>query len=136
MEFLFEWLFELLFVVFQFFGEMLLQVIIEILLEIGFHVAAEPFQRKPELWLAFIGYAIFGGIAGGVSLIFLPHLLIDSYSLQVVGLFASPIAAGLVMVCIGAWRRRRGDDLVRLDRFAYSFIFAFMLGLIRFAFAH
>jgi len=127
---------ELLFIVFQFFGEMLLQVFIEVLLEMGFHGVADSFQRKPDPWLAFIGYAIFGGIAGAVSLIFLPILLIDSHSLQVVGLFAAPFTAGLIMVCVGMWRRRRGDDLVRLDRFAYSFIFAFMLGLIRFIYAH
>lgn len=127
---------ELLFIVFQFFGEILLQVVIEILAEIGLHSVAEPFQRKPEPWLAFIGYAIFGAIAGALSLWLLPLHLIYSHTLQIIGLFAAPLAASSIMVCLGAWRRRRGEELVRLDRFAYSFIFAFMLGLIRFLFAH
>ena len=126
---------ELIFIVFQFFGELFLQVFAEIFLEVGFHRAADSFQRKPEPWLAFIGYAIFGGIFGAVSLIFLPFLLIHSHSLQIVGLFFAPFTAGLIMVMIGMWRRRRGDELVRLDRFAYSFIFAFMMGLIRFIYA-
>lgn len=126
---------ELFIILFQFLGEIFLPVFIEMLAEMGFHRTAESFQRKPAPWLAFIGYAIFGAIAGAISLLFLPNLLIDSDRLQIVGLFAAPFTVGLIMVCVGMWRRRRGDDLVRLDRFAYSFIFAFMFGLIRFIYA-
>ncbi|GAC1382168.1 MAG: hypothetical protein NVS3B3_24750 [Aquirhabdus sp.] len=138
---------ELLFVILQFFGEILLQLIVELLVEIGWHnkgflreigrhVLSEPFRRKPEPWLAFIGYAIFGTIAGGLSLLLFPFHLIASSVLQFIGLFSTPLVVGSIMMCVGAWRRRRGEELVRLDRFAYSFIFAFTMGMIRFVFAH
>jgi hypothetical protein len=86
--------------------------------------------------IASLGYVIFGSIAGGLSLWLFSFHLILSHSLQIAGLFVSPLAASFIMVCLGAWRRRRGEELVRLDRFAYSFIFAFTMGAIRFAFAH
>ena len=129
---------ELLLVIFQFIGETLLQVVVEVLTEMGLHTMREPFQirRNRNPLIASLGYAIFGAIAGGLSLWLFPLHLILSHSLQVVGLFASPLAASFIMVGLGAWRRRRGEELVRLDRFAYSFIFAFTMGAIRFAFAH
>jgi hypothetical protein len=40
------------------------------------------------------------------------------------------------MMCLmGAWRARRGDDVLRIDRFAYGYVFALSLALVRFIFA-
>ena len=36
---------------------------------------------------------------------------------------------------LGAWRARRGDELLRIDRFAYGYLFSFALALVRFRFA-
>ncbi len=129
---------ELLFVIFQFFGELLLQVVVELLAEIGLHIMREPFEvrRNRNPFVASLGYAIFGMIAGGLSLWIFPRHLILSHSLQILGLFTTPLVASSIMVCLGAWRRRRGEELVRLDRFVYSFIFAFTMSAIRFTFAH
>ena len=38
------------------------------------------------------------------------------------------------MAGIGAWRRRRDQELIRLDRFAYGYLFALAMAAIRFAF--
>jgi hypothetical protein len=46
-----------------------------------------------------------------------------------------PALAGLTMAALGAWRQRRGQELIRLDRFAYAFIFAFVFSLVRFIWA-
>ena len=45
------------------------------------------------------------------------------------------IAYGALMAALGAWRRRRGEALVRLDRFAYGLVFAFAMSAVRFVFA-
>jgi hypothetical protein len=43
-----------------------------------------------------------------------------------------PIAAGAAMSLMGAWRRRRDQTLIRLDRFAYGYVFAIAMAAIRF----
>jgi hypothetical protein len=40
------------------------------------------------------------------------------------------------MVAIGAWRKRRGDAILRIDKFFYGYLFAFTFALIRFHFAN
>jgi hypothetical protein len=37
------------------------------------------------------------------------------------------------MASVGAWRRRRELETIRLDSFAYGFCFAFFMALVRFA---
>lgn len=100
------------------------------------HSLRESFRRSApqEVWLATIGYAIFGALAGGVSLVFFPALFIEIETLQVANLLITPVAAGIIMGMLGAWRRRRGEDLVRLDKFSYAFLFALAMGGVRFAF--
>ena len=46
-----------------------------------------------------------------------------------------PVAAGWMMSALGAWRERRGQDRIRIDRFAYGYLFALGLGLVRFFYA-
>jgi hypothetical protein len=55
--------------------------------------------------------------------------------MRVANLVLTPLAAGLMMSLMGAWRRRRGDDLIRLDRFSYGVLFALAMALVRFFFA-
>lgn len=130
MEFIFE-------VVFQILGELLLQVFFEFLAELGFRGLREPFRRPSPLHPVFAAfcYAGFGAAAGAVSLVFLPHLFILSRAGQLANLVVTPMAAGLLMSLLGAWRRRRGQEIVRLDVFAYGFVFALAMALVRFFFA-
>ncbi len=128
-----EILFELLF---QFVGEVLLQIILEVLFELGLYSAREPFRRPPNPWLAAIGYGIFGAIAGAISLWIFPALFIVSHSGQVASLVLTPIVAGVAMAALGAWRRRRDQDTIRLDKFAYGYLFALAMAIVRFAFGH
>src|SRR5436190_280245 len=72
MEFLFELLFEI-------FAELLLQVVAEVLFEIGLRSLAAPFKKRPNPYLASIGYVLFGAVAGGLSLWVFPTLFIGSY---------------------------------------------------------
>lgn len=116
-------------------GEIFLQVLIEILAEVGLRSFVEPFQKPPNPWYAAVGYAAFGALAGVLSLLVFPGLLVKPRSLQIANLILTPIIAGYVMMLIGAWRQKRDQYLVRLDRFAYGCLFAFAMALMRFVFA-
>jgi hypothetical protein len=122
-----EFLFEIL-------GEFVLQALGEALLEIGLHSLAEPFQRRPSPWLAAFGYLLFGAILGGISLLVFPDYMVPA-PWRTVNLLVTPIAVGGLMVAMGHWRARRGDEVLRINRFIYGFLFAATLGAVRFLFA-
>ncbi|WP_295384483.1 hypothetical protein [uncultured Thiodictyon sp.] len=124
---MFEFLFEII-------GEFLLQAVGEALVELGFHSLAEPFRRPPNPWVAALGYALFGAIFGAFSLLVFPSSLVPA-AWRFPNLMVTPLAVGGVMVIMGAWRTRRGQPVLRINRFAYGYLFAFALALIRFFFA-
>lgn len=120
---------------FEIVGEFLLQAVVEALAELGLHSLKEPFRRPPNPWLAGLGYAIFGAIAGGITLWLLPDHLVRNEVLRKFNLLITPLAAGGMMCLMGAWRTRRGEPVLRIDRFAYGYVFALSLALVRFVFA-
>ena len=122
---------ELLLALFEFIAELVLQVVFEVITELGLHSLHQPF-RRPIPWLTGLAYVILGAIAGTLSLWLFPALFIKRPWLRVVNLVATPLAAGALMAAIGAWRRRRNEDLILLDRFSYGFLFAFSMALVRF----
>lgn len=122
--------------VLQILFELVLQMVFELLAELGLHSAAEVFRRRPRPAFAAIGYALFGAAAGGASLLLMPALVIHGRPAQLAGLLVTPLLAGFLMCMVGAWRRQRGQDIVRLDRFAYGYTFALAFALVRFAFGH
>lgn len=126
MEFIFEVLFQLI-------GELVLQVIFEALAELGVRGLRAPFRKPPNPWLAAFGYALLGTLAGALSLLIFPGLLIESPGARVANLLLTPIGAGAAMVALGAWRRHRNQPLIRLDRFAYGYLFALAMALTRYA---
>jgi hypothetical protein len=129
---------ELALIVLQFFGELLLQILLEMLGELGLHSVKETFRRPEPLHpvLAAIGYTILGAAAGGISLLVVPSLLIDDQSARVANLICTPVAAGLFMSVIGSWRSRKGQDVIRLDKFGYGYLFALSMASVRFVWAH
>ncbi len=127
-----EVLFEILF---EFLGEFLLQVLAQVFIEVGWHSLSEPFRKQPSPWLAAVGYAIFGAVIGGLSLLVFPNYLMADKSFRLANAVLSPIAAGLSMAAMGAWRARRGQAVLRVDKFSYGYVFALSWGLVRFFFA-
>jgi hypothetical protein len=126
-----EFLFEILF---EFLGELLLQVLAEALVEVGLHSLAAPFRKKPNPYLATIGYVAFGAAAGGLSLLVFPALFIGSHTGRIANAIVTPFIAGAAMMAIGAWRRRRDQEPILLDRFAYGYLFALVMALVRLRF--
>ena len=127
MEFIFELLFEI-------FGELLLQIVFELLAEFGWRSLQQPFKQAPNPLLAGVGYALFGAVAGGLSLWWFPNLFIASPVGRIANVIVTPILSGAAMAALGAWRRRRDQPTVLLDRFAYAFIFAMAMALVRLRF--
>lgn len=115
--------------------EFLIQVVGETLLELGLHSMAEPFRRPPNPWLAALGYLIFGLAFGGISLWLFPQHMIVSLGGRWINLLLTPLAAGVCMSWLGRWRSGRGQTLLRIDRFAYGYLFALCFSLVRFNWA-
>jgi len=126
-----EVLFELLF---QFVGELLLQVVAEVLFELGLRSLGAPFSKAPNPYLATIGYVLFGAIAGAMSLWAFPALFIHSSTGRIINVVVTPLVAGASMAAIGAWRTAKGQRTILLDRFAYGFLFALVMALVRLRF--
>lgn len=118
----------------EFLAEIFIEVFAEALFELGFYSLAEALNRKRKRnpVLASIGYLLWGGIIGGVTLLVFPMHMIKQPSLRMLNLFISPIVAGLAMSGIGALRKRKGQDLLRIDSFFYGALFAFGLAMVRF----
>jgi hypothetical protein len=116
-------------------GEIVLQVVFEALAELGLRSVVAPFQKSPNPWLAAIGYLLFGAAVGGASLWLFPTHFVKHQNLRILNLLVTPVIVGLLMCLIGAWRLRRGHVLLRIDRFAYGYLFALSLAVVRFTFS-
>jgi hypothetical protein len=122
-------------IVIEILGELLLQVVVETLLQAGMHSLAAPFHRDSSPWLAAVGYAFFGAVFGGISLLVFPDYLMANKGLRIANAALSPIVAGLSMAALGAWHARRGQAVLRIDKFSYGYLFALGFALVRFWFA-
>jgi hypothetical protein len=132
-----EILAELAVILVQFLGEVVVQAVFEGLAELGFQAFR---RRRPEAppahpIVAALGYLALGAAAGGLSVLLMPHTLIDGLYLRIANLVLTPLALALIMGVIGAWRRRHDQSLVRLDSFGYAYLFALALALVRFVWA-
>ena len=122
-------------ILFELLAELLFQIVGEVLVELGLHSLAEPFRRKPNVWLAVLGYALLGALLGALSLWAFPnHLTRDGWP-RLANLVVTPLLAGAAMALLGRWRARRGDTVLRIDRFAYGYLFALAVAIVRFNFA-
>ena len=122
-----EFLFELV-------GEFLLQVFGELLVELGLRALVEPFQARPNAWFAAPAYLVFGAACGALSVWLVPyHLTPPVWRLP--NLVLTPVAVGGVMAALGHWRARRGQAAPLIDRFAYGYLFALALAVVRYFFA-
>ena len=115
--------------------ELLVQIVGEVLFELGLRSLAEPFRQQSNPWIAALGYALFGAAFGGLSLWLLPHYMVAGATGRWLNLLLTPFLAGACMALLGAWRARRGQTLLRIDRFWYGYLFAVSFAAVRFAWA-
>lgn len=120
--------------VFEFFGELILQLIAEAfggLFKAGWSKAR---HRKQDLSpMAEAGWSVGTGIAAGVlTLLVVPQLAIRVPWLQALNLVLAPVAAGLAVERLRAWRESR--KAFSAPVFAYAALFGFAFALTRWVF--
>lgn len=138
MEIIVEIVIQIVWWIIQVIGEVLLQALFELVAELIGRSVKEPFRRPKPVHpgLAVLGYAIFGAAAGALSLWLLPSLFISAEWLRIANLVLTPLVAGLFMERLGTWRKGRDQETIRLDTFAYGFVFALAMALVRFTWGH
>lgn len=88
--------------------ELLAEFLLALVLEFGGRVLLAPFRGEPSPWVSSLGYLLLGAILGGLSLWLMPHSFLHQPALRV----------------------------LRMDRFAYGYLMALSLGLVRYFFAN
>lgn len=117
----------------EIFGELLLQLLFEGLAEIGLHLFRKPNgDADPGAWLRAAGHVLLGLLAGGLSLWLHPQSFIHSTLGRLANLLLAPVAMGLTMSIVGAWRKKHGQQTLGIDHFAYGYAFALAMSLVRF----
>ena len=87
MELIFE-------IILQFLGEILLQFAFESLSELGLHGLAETFEKRRNPFLSTIGFALWGGLAGGLSLLIMPRSFISDLGIREANVLVTPLLVG------------------------------------------
>lgn len=113
-------------------AEALLEIAGEALLELVARLFTSILESSTAVIV--ISVALLGMASGGMSLLIFPHPLVHPSKTHGISLVLSPILAGLVMAQVGRFLRRRGKRTVRIESFAYGFVFALAMALIRFLF--
>lgn len=122
-------------IILQFFFEILLQLFFEFLAELGFRSLKRVVRKTRGPIFSMVGFVLLGGLAGWISLWLFPNYAIGDPMLRDINLMVTPIAAGLVMMLIGKMRSKRGEELVRIERFGFAFAFAAAMALVRYIWA-
>jgi hypothetical protein len=120
----------------QLLAELLMQALAELGVELGLRSIREPFRKRVvNPVLAGLGYFLVGAGVGGLSLLIFPSSFVAGQAARIISLVVTPLLAGVLMGALGAWRRRREQELIRMDRFGYAFAFALGMALVRFVWA-
>jgi hypothetical protein len=123
--------------------QLALEVGLQLFGSVGFDFATESRRTRGKRgtvedadgsgWL--FAFAVFGGVCGGLSLIFAPKLLLPGLGLRLANLAVAPLAAGGLSYLVAAhvWAARGASPR---HHFWRGFWFALAFGLVRFAYAH
>ncbi|MCE9559102.1 MAG: hypothetical protein K8R88_09140 [Armatimonadetes bacterium] len=103
----------------------------DLLVHLGLAWVEAPFKPKPNPILIGLWYCFFGVVAGGLSLLAFPNLMIQTEAGQIASVVLSPFAASFLMVSAAAIIKR-DDNYFRFDRFANGYALALCLALVRF----
>ena len=121
--------------------EILLEFVLPLVAEVFAEAAVNKLGRIPwvkataRVVITAILYFAVGAGAGIISLFIFPNAFARSSTLHGISLVITPVLGGLVMSYIAWLRVRTFDWTIRLEAFAYGFVFAFPMALIRLLFA-
>lgn len=124
-------------ILFEILLELVLPLFAEFIAELALHQLGEiPWMRKTgRVVLTSILYFGVGLAAGFISLLIFPKAFARSSTLPGISLVITPILGGVLMSYIAWFRVRTWDWTIRFETFAYGFLFAFAMTLLRFYFA-
>jgi len=92
--------------------------------------------RKPLSGSArFVIFALASCMIGVLSLQLFPASFARTQDTRIAVLIGVPIACGLMMAAVGAWRQKRGRPAGSLESFSHGLAFALPTTLIRFIWA-
>lgn len=116
--------------------ELLFEFVLQFVLEFLVEIVSHRYKRgraglHPVIAVGL--YALLGGGLGWVSCLVFPHHLVSFPHAAEVNLIVTPVAVGLALAAVGAWRSRRDMDLVLLDKFVCGYLFALAFAVVRFA---
>ena len=116
--------------------EVVLGGLIAAALDLASRLAGHLFEALETLSVApaFINHVVLGAVMGGLSLLVLPHPLVQPSRIHGLNLCISPIAAGLTMLFVRLAVQRMDRHAVRIVSFTYGFAFAWGVALVRFFF--
>ena len=116
--------------------EFVLPLFAELLAELALHqLSSIPgAQKVGRVILTAIMYAGVGLAAGILSLFIFPEALARSSTLPGISVVITPLLGGLLMSYIAWLRVRTWDWTIRIEAFAYGYIFALVMTLLRFYF--
>lgn len=120
--------------------------LLDILVEVFLQLVAESVVALIDRWFrnlftesnvrspiaAATGYFFLGLVFGVLSIFVVPHPLVRPSKIHGISLLISPLITGLIMSQIGVWIRKREFRAARIESFAYGFIFAFGIAIVRF----
>ena len=123
-------------ILFEILLELVLPLFAELLAELAVHHLGQiPWMRKTgRVVLTAILYFGVGLAAGFFSLLIFPKAFARSSTLPGISLVITPVLGGLLMSYIAWFRVRTWDWTIRLETFAYGFLFAFAMTLLRLLF--
>ena len=122
--------------VIAFIVQVVLELGLQLLGSIGLDFAASTRDEESETGCGpLFGFAVLGGIIGGLSLLFAPHAILPHPWMRIANLIVAPILAGALSALVASWvSPRRG--WVPSHHFWRAFCFALGFGLVRFAYIH
>lgn len=125
--------------------ELLFEILLEFLLPLASEILAELALHKlgrirwvhatALVVLTAIMYLGVGLAAGLISLWIFPRAFVRSSTLHGISLLITPVLGGVLMTYIAWLRVHTWNWTIRLEAFAYGFIFAFAMALLRLLFA-
>ncbi len=116
--------------------QIILEVVLQLFGSLGLDFATPARSEKEQAgcgWLT--AFAVFGGICGGLSLIFAPNAILPTPALRIANLIVAPLVAGAVSYVVAGymWVQR---GWAPSHHFWRGFWFALAFGLVRFAYIH
>ena len=122
---------------FEILVELVLPLVTEIFAELALHGLTRMVRRSAvaRIVLTALMYFGVGLLAGFFSLLIWPRVFARSTTLPGISLVITPVLGGILMSYIAWLRVRTWDWTIRLETFAYGFLFAFAMALLRLLFA-